>query len=557
MPGHDIIVVGASAGGVEALSQLVAGLPENLPAAIFIVVHIPAHSKSLLPNILSRKGKIPATHAKDGEAIAPGHIYIAPPDYHLLVKRDYIRLVKGPKENSCRPAVDPMFRTAAKAYGRRVVGVILSGTLDDGTAGLMDVKRFGGVAVVQDPTEAAYSGMPSSAIENVQVCHILPILSIAPVLVRLAYEPVIQEGAKTMPSESEMEPDVVELDGAALRDRGHPGPPSNFTCPDCGGTLFQLKERNLLEFRCRTGHAFSAGTLLALQSEVQEEALWAAIRSLEERGELMHQMATKAREGNRHISAERFEGLAQEARQRADLIQGTLFQNQLPATAVPEAMEGNGETGRENSGESTQPNSPDRAIANSPFKVIVLVGAAGGLKALSQILPALPPGFPAAIIVMQHLDTHTDRSLITDAANRPTTLPLKYVGEGEPLRPGIVYIAPPAAHLLVNTNGTLSLSQAVFVDFLRPSVDLLLQSVAATFKERAIAILLSGTDSDGAMGVQAIHKMGGKVIAQDESTCEFFEMPKAAIQTGKVDFILPVSAIASTLVNLVMTDSIG
>jgi two-component system chemotaxis response regulator CheB len=270
----------------------------------------------------------------------------------------------------------------------------------------------------------------------------------------------------------------------------------------------------------------------------------------------MHQMAAKAQESNRRISAERFEALAQEARQRADLIRGTLFQGQLPATAVPEAMEGNGETGREDSGESTQPNSPDRLIANSPFKVVVLVGAAGGLKALSQILPALPPDFPAAIIVMQHLDTHTDRSLITDAANRPTTLPLKYVGEGEQLRPGIAYIAPPASHLLVNMNGTLSLSQALFVDFMRPSVDLLLQSAAATFKERAIAIVLSGTDSDGAMGVQAIHKMGGKVIVQDESTCEFFEMPKAAIQTGKVDFILPVSAIASSLIDLVLTGSV-
>jgi two-component system chemotaxis response regulator CheB len=182
------------------------------------------------------------------------------------------------------------------------------------------------------------------------------------------------------------------------------------------------------------------------------------------------------------------------------------------------------------------------------------VGAAGGLKALSQILPALPPGFPAAIVVMQHLDTHTDRSLITDAANRPTTLPLKYVPEGEQLRPGIVYIAPPAAHLLVNPNGTFSLAQAVFVDFLRPSVDLLLQSVAASFKERAIAVILSGSGSDGVLGVQAIHKMGGKVIAQDESTCEFFEMPNAAIQSGKVDFVLPVSAIASTLVNLVIVE---
>jgi two-component system chemotaxis response regulator CheB len=555
MPGHDIIVIGASAGGVEALCQLVTDLPKDLPAAVFVVVHIPAQSKSFLPNILSRKGLLRATHAIDDEVIVPGRIYVAPPDYHLLVKPGYIRLVKGPKENSCRPAVNPMLRTAAKAYGRRVIGVILSGTLDDGTAGLMDVKRFGGVAVVQDPKDALYSGMPSSAIEHVKVDYILPLSSIAPVLVRLAHESVVEEGAKAMPSENEMEPDVVELDGVALRERGHPGPASNFTCPDCGGTLFQLKQRKLLEFRCRTGHAFSGATLLALQSEVQEEALWAAIRSLEERGELMHQMATKALESNRNLSAQRFKALAQEAQQRADLIRQTLFQGQLPATAVPDAIaQEQGDT-ESTDDASLPPGGEINWIPHSPFKVIVLVGSTGGLKALSQILPALPPDFPAALLVMQHLDTHTDPSLMTDAANRPTLLPLKYAQDGDLLQSGMVYIAPLTEHLLVNPNGTFSLSQAVFVDFIRPSADLLLQSVAASFKERAIAVILSGTGSDGAMGVQAIHKMGGQVIAQDESTSEFFEMPDAAIQTGKVDFVLSPSAIASTLVNLVMIGS--
>ena len=318
MPGHDIIVVGASAGGIEALSQLVANLPSELPAALFVVVHLSAHRKSLLPNILSRKGKLRATHAIDGEAIANGHIYVAPPDCHLLVKPGYIRLVRGPKENNCRPAVDPLFRTAARAYGNRAVGVILSGMLDDGTAGLMDVKHNGGVAIVQDPQEASFSGMPRSAIENVEVDYILPISSIASVLVQLADEPV--KRATAMPHESEIEPDIVELSGGALRERGKPWSPSNFTCPECGGTLFQLQERDLLQYRCRVGHAFSSGTLMAHQSVVLEEALWAAIRSLEERGDLMHQMATKAREGNRLISAKRYEEMSLEALQRADLI---------------------------------------------------------------------------------------------------------------------------------------------------------------------------------------------------------------------------------------------
>lgn len=547
MSGQDIIVIGASAGGVETLSQLVGDLPKDLPAAIFIVVHFPRWGKSVLPDILNRKGDLPAAHATDSEVIVPGRIYVAPPDYHLVVKRGYIRLVQGPMENSCRPAVDPLFRTAAKAYGQRVIGVILSGTLDDGTAGLMDVKHYGGVAVVQDPKDALFSGMPSSAVENVKVDYVLPLSLIAPTLVQLAHEPVAKEKAKTVHSESEMEmePDVVELDGAAMRSRGKPGTPSNFTCPDCGGTLYQLHERDLLQFRCRVGHAFSVANLLAHQSEAQEEALWTAIRSLEERGELMRQMATKAREGHRTLSAQRFEAQAVEALQNADLIRQALYQGQLPAIQEPAATEVEEE--------GVQPNSPPHPLTPSPLKVVVLAASTGGLKVLSQILPALPQNFPAVIIVVQQLETRSSARWMTDIVNYPNIMPLQYAQEGDALQAGIIYIAPPQKHLLINPNGTFSLSQVAFVDFSPPSVDLLLQSVAASFKERAIAVILTGTGNDGASGAQAIHKMGGKVIAQDESTSEFFQMPSATIQTGKVDLVVPSSAIASTLVNLVMS----
>lgn len=542
MPGHDIIVVGASAGGVEALTQLVQGLPKALPAAIFIVIHFPAQGKSILPDILSRCGPLPAVHAKDSEAIMHGRIYVAPPDHHLLVKRGYIRLVQGPKENGARPAVDPLFRTAARAYGPQVVGVVLSGTLDDGTAGLIDVKRQGGVAVVQNPDDALFCGMPRSAIQHVDVDYILPLSKIAPLLVHLAHESVVEKGAKIMSNdEIEMEPDIVELDGAALRSRGKPGTASGFMCPDCGGSLFQMHERNLLQYRCRVGHAWSGENLLVGQSQAQEEALWAAIRSLEERAELMRQMATSARQRNHTMSAERFEVQAQEAQQRSDLIRQALFQNQLPATAEP--------------GPTNQVSNQGQTLS-AAFNVVVLVASAGGLSALSQILRALPLNFPAAIIVVQHLDIQSEPSLITDALSRPTTLPLKHAQEG-PLRPGMVYIAPPNEHLLVTPKGTLCLSQAVLVDFARPSADLLFQSVAASFKDRAIAVVLTGTGNDGSLGVQGIHKMGGKVIAQDENTSEFFDMPSAAIATGTVDFVLPLNEIASALMNLVMTEKNG
>ncbi|KAB8320124.1 chemotaxis protein CheB [Tolypothrix campylonemoides VB511288] len=539
MPTHDIIVIGASAGGVEALKKLVASLPSDLPAAIFIVVHVSAQHKSFLPDILNRCGSLPVAHAKDGELIEHGRIYVAPPDHHLLVKPSYIRLVQGPKENRCRPAVDPLFRTAAKAYKSRVVGVVLSGTLDDGTAGLIDVKKLGGVAVVQDPDDALFSGMPKSAIQHVDVDYILPLVSIAPILVHLAYEPIATQGALNMSNdgELEMEPDIVELDGAGLRSKELPGKSANLSCPDCGGNLFQLQERNFLQFRCRVGHSFSAASLQAAQAQVQEEALWAAIRSLEERAELMSKMATDARSSNRIKSAKLFEAQAIEAQQRSDFIRQALFMGQLPATATETAN-------------NQEPNNGTQQELTAD-KVVVLAAGDGGISALSQILVALPVNFPAAIIVVQQLDTQSNSSSMASALSSSMTLPLKLAQEGEPLRAGMIYFAPPNEHLLVTANRTICLSQAAFVDFARPSADLLFQSVAASFKQRAYAVVLSGTGNNGALGVQAIHKMGGKVIAQDENTSDFFDMPSAAIATGTVDFVLPVNEIAASVVNLV------
>ena len=190
MGGHDIVVIGASAGGVWTLQQLVQGFPAHLPAAIFIVVHTSPRYPSFLPHILQKSGKLPAVHAVDGAEIEPGCLYVAPPDRHLLVKAEHMRVVLGPKENRFRPAIDPLFRTAALAYGKRVVGVVLSGALDDGTAGLVEIKEQGGVAIAQDPQEAFFPSMPESAIRHVGVDHILPIADIARVLVNLAAQPV-------------------------------------------------------------------------------------------------------------------------------------------------------------------------------------------------------------------------------------------------------------------------------------------------------------------------------------------------------------------------------
>ena len=189
--------------------------------------------------------------------------------------------------------------------------------------------------------------------------------------------------------------------------------------------------------------------------------------------------------------------------------------------------------------------------ANGAFDIIALAASAGGLKALSQVLTALPADFPASIVVVQHLDPR-HRSLMADILSRRTALQVKQAEEGNRLTAGTAYIAPPNRHLLVNPDSTLSLSQSELVHFVRPSADLLFESVAASYKDRAVAVVLSGTGSDGSMGVRAIKKMGGTVIVQDEKTAEFFGMPGAAVQTGCVDFILPLDEIPSALVTLVV-----
>lgn len=327
MPVPKIIVIGASAGGVEALTKLVSGLPTDLSVALFVVLHISSHGTSILPRILSRAGLLEAIHPKHDEVIQPGHIYIAPPDHHLLVKRGHIHLGRGSKENGHRPAIDPLFRTAARAYGSRVIGIVLSGALDDGTAGLLAVKMQGGITIVQNPDDALYPDMPRSAIENVQVDYILPVSEIAAILVRLAHEPLQEEELAPVSNDLQIESDLAELDPAALHKSDRPGTPSPFACPDCGGVLWELNEGNLLRFRCRTGHAFSVESLLSQQSNALEEALWSAMRALEENAALTRRIAERARKRNQHTIVKRYEEKEQLAHQRAEVIRQVLLNN--------------------------------------------------------------------------------------------------------------------------------------------------------------------------------------------------------------------------------------
>jgi two-component system chemotaxis response regulator CheB len=322
VPGHDIVVVGGSAGAIEALKKLVSGLTKEFPAAVFVVVHVWPEAKSMLPEILSRSGPLPAAHARDGESIQPGRIYVAVPDCHLLLKHGEVNLRRGPKENLHRPAVDPLFRSAALAYGPRVIGVILSGGLDDGTAGLLAVKRHGGIAVVQDPSTAGTPGMPASACENVDVDHILPVSEIAPLLMQLAHERVREP--VTAVAEPEEPETGVAMGRAANAVRfgadEPPGKPSAYACPECHGVLFEVEDRDFLRFRCRVGHAYSEETLSLELSSGAEAALWAGLRALEENAALERRLASRAKARNHLQTAEQFARKAEDRETSARVI---------------------------------------------------------------------------------------------------------------------------------------------------------------------------------------------------------------------------------------------
>ena len=328
-PGHDIIVVGASAGGVEALSALVRGLPADLPAAVFVVLHIPPYHQSHLPAILSHHGPLPAAEAMHGEAIAPGRIYVAPPDHHLLVRNGHVELTRGPRENSSRPAVDPLFRSAARAYGPRVVGVVLSGALGDGSMGLMAIAARGGVTVVQDPEEALFESMPRTALRYVRVDHVLPVRQIPALVGRLAREPAAYREASGVPTMSDIDTMILQLmrrDIAGQERNERSGQTTVYTCPECGGTLWQVDHDDLMQFNCHVGHAYAAEALLGQMSEDLEAALWRCVRLLTEKETLMRQLAGRLRAAGQEALAARVAEQAQLDDRHSELIRTLLLE---------------------------------------------------------------------------------------------------------------------------------------------------------------------------------------------------------------------------------------
>lgn len=318
MADRDIIVIGASSGGIEALRTLVSHLPEDFSATLFVVFHSGPDAPGILHEILSRSGPLEAISPRDNERFLPGKIYVAPPDRHMLLEPDVICLTRGPKENRFRPAIDPLFRSAAQIYGPRAIGVILTGGLDDGTAGLWALKKLGGVAVVQDPEDALVPSMPENALRYVSVDYCVPLIEIAPLLVRLTTTPVAK-GTFEMPEHLDMEIRIAKQDPAIEYDIRNLWEKSSYTCPECHGVLLQYKQGDHERFRCHTGHAFTGDALLASVTESVEESLWTAIRNIEESVMLMRHLARHLKDTDPR-SANDFLRKADEAERRSRLI---------------------------------------------------------------------------------------------------------------------------------------------------------------------------------------------------------------------------------------------
>lgn len=316
---NKIIVIGASTGGLSALKQIFSALPADLPAPVFVVLHI-GPAESVLPRVLGAKCRLPVQHATDGAAFEGGRIYVAPPDHHLVLERDRMRLSRSARENHARPAIDPLLLSAAVAHRRRVIGVILTGNLDDGTVGLQAVKAYGGTAIVQDPDEAEAASMPLSASRYVDIDYCLPLADIAPTLVRLASQAAAEDEAMNGNEAIRME-NKVAMTGRISEDELESIATLNSqTCPECGGTLWAIDNSNPLRFRCHTGHAYTAQSMLQHQTATTEQAVWAAVRALHERYTLLKRLAEGAKGNGFDKQAEEYEASAKTAADHAEAL---------------------------------------------------------------------------------------------------------------------------------------------------------------------------------------------------------------------------------------------
>jgi two-component system, chemotaxis family, protein-glutamate methylesterase/glutaminase len=315
-----VIAIGASAGGVDALKQLVAALPPDLPAAVFVVLHV--GPTSYLPEILDRASPLRTTNAESGAEFKWGRIYVAPPGFHLLLHEDHMLLRRGPRENLARPAIDPLFRSAACSYGARVIGVLLSGSLSDGTAGLRAIKAAGGLAVIQDPEDAAVPDMVRSALRHVEIDHCVPVSEMGSLLARLAAEPAGE--TLPIPPRVRLEAAVAAQEHSTLKNEDRLGELSVFVCPECHGPLWEIEDGDMLRYRCHTGHAFTSDAMLEAQSVETDQILWSLLRAHQQRAEFARRMADREKDSDRIELATKLRERSKEYEADAEVIERIL-----------------------------------------------------------------------------------------------------------------------------------------------------------------------------------------------------------------------------------------
>jgi two-component system, chemotaxis family, protein-glutamate methylesterase/glutaminase len=335
MAAFRVVVIGASAGGLPALSAIMGNLPPDLDAAVLIVMHVRASANGVLPQILGRTTGMPVAFARDRQRLQPGRAYVARPDFHLLVDGERLRVVHGPAENGFRPAIDPLFRSAARAHGSRVIGVVLSGALSDGAFGLSVIKQHGGVAIVQDPEDAVIDSMPRSALEAVPADHVLPAAQIAAAIEQLGQ--VDEDGEGPMARSGDLEPQLATGETLVAEMEERYGPPTPLTCPDCGGALWQANDSSVARYQCHVGHQYAENSLDVEQREAIDTALWTAVRVLEEHASLKMRMADRASRSGLVAVTEAFAVAAREAHRQAEQIRGVLLAGggESSASAAP------------------------------------------------------------------------------------------------------------------------------------------------------------------------------------------------------------------------------
>lgn len=322
MANRDVVAIGGSAGAVEALRSLTKSFPAEFPAAVLVTIHLASEYRSCLDEVLSRAGPLSAVFAKDGEPVRKGHMYIAPPDRHMLMIGDRIVLGFGSRENNVRPAIDPMMRSVAACCGPRAIGVVLTGTLNDGASGLWAIDQCGGITVVQDPSDAAFSDMPMNAMNRLQPDHVVTLAAMPRLLLSLVSQPA--GDSMPVPPSVKFEVEIARGRYATIDDMDGIGRRSGLACPDCHGALWELDEGELVRYRCHVGHAYTAELMNVALDENLRRALGSALRALEERRALARKLQAQAEQGDQRHVAANWRRRAREFEQELEVIRSSI-----------------------------------------------------------------------------------------------------------------------------------------------------------------------------------------------------------------------------------------